>query len=253
MVGSGPAGLSAAYYLRKLGHSVTIFEALEEAGGILTYGIPPYGCPKTWLRKQVKAIESMGVQFKFKVNVGKDVTLEDLEKDFDAVFCATGAWKQPSLGIKDEELLTSGLEFLTQVNRGLRKITAQKVLVIGGGSVAVDVATSALRLGAKQVTMACLESEAEMPALREEVEQAVKEGIKLMPSWGPSRILKAKGKIAGMELIRCTSVYNSEGKFAPTYDKSVKETVEADQIILAIGQRPNLSYAESIPGRSTGA
>jgi NADPH-dependent glutamate synthase beta subunit-like oxidoreductase len=119
-----------------------------------------------------------------------------------AVFCATGAWKQPSLGLEDENLLTSGLEFLGRVNRGQRNIAAEKVLVIGGGSVAIDVATSAKRMGAKQVTMACLESDAEMPALREEIEQARKEGIKIMPSWGPAGSLKAGGKVSGMELIK---------------------------------------------------
>ena len=156
IVGSGPAGLAASYYLRKFGHKVTVFEAMEEAGGMLNYGIPAYRLPKDVVKKQVKAIQSMGVQFKLKVNAGKDITLEKLRKDFNAVFCATGAWKQSSLRIKDEELLLSGLEFLTQVTRGLRKMTAKKVLVIGGGSVAIDVAVSARRLGVEQVTMVCL-------------------------------------------------------------------------------------------------
>jgi NADPH-dependent glutamate synthase beta subunit-like oxidoreductase len=244
VIGSGPAGLSAAYYLRKLGHSVTIYEAMEEAGGVLAYGIPPYRLPKDIVKKQIKAIESIGVQFKLKVNIGKDITLENLQKEYDAVFCASGAWNQPTLKIKDEELLTSGLEFLTQVNRGLKKLSAKRVLVIGGGSVAVDVALSALRLGA-EVTMSCLESRPEMPALPDEIEQAIKEGIKLMPSWGPSVVIKENGKISGVELVRCTSVFNSEHKFAPVYDNRIKKTVEADQVILAIGQRPNLSYAES--------
>ena len=244
VVGSGPAGLSAAYFLRKLGYEVTVFEAMEEAGGVLTYGIPAYRLPKEVVKKQVKAIAGMGVQFKFKVKIGKELQLSELEKEYAAVFCATGAWKQPSLGLADEQLLTSGLDFLTEVNRGLRKLKARKVLVIGGGSVAVDVALTALRMGVPEVTMACLESEAEMPALKDEIEQARKEGVQLKPSWGPSRIIKTRGKVSGMELIKCTSVYNSEGKFAPQYDKSITERVEADQIILAIGQRPDLAYAQ---------
>jgi CO/xanthine dehydrogenase FAD-binding subunit len=117
--------------------------------------------------------------------------------------------------------------------------------VIGGGSVAVDVALTAVRMGVPDVTMACLESEAEMPALKDEIEQALKEGVQLKPSWGPSRIIKTRGKVSGMELIKCTAVYNSEGKFAPQYDKSITEKVDADQIILAIGQRPDLAYAQA--------
>jgi NADPH-dependent glutamate synthase beta subunit-like oxidoreductase/CO/xanthine dehydrogenase FAD-binding subunit len=244
VVGSGPAGLSAAFYLRRLGYGVTIFEAREEAGGILTYGIPPYRLPKDLVRRQVEAVLRTGVQVKLNTAVGKDVTLAGVKRKFDAVFCATGAWKQPVLGLKGEELLTSGLEFLSKVNRGLRESPAGRVLVIGGGSVAFDVATCALRLGSNEVMVACLESEAEIPAQKEEIEQALKEGIKVMPSWGPRRVLKKKGRLAGMELVRCTSVFDSQGKFAPVYDESVRETIEADRVILAIGQKPDLSYAE---------
>jgi NADPH-dependent glutamate synthase beta subunit-like oxidoreductase/CO/xanthine dehydrogenase FAD-binding subunit len=245
VVGAGPAGLTAAYYLRQLGHKVTIYEALEEAGGVLTYGIPPYRLAKDVVRQQVQAIERTGVEIKLKVRVGQDIQLPDLEKQYDALFLATGAWKQTSLNIADEELLTSGLEFLSRMNRGLDKIEAKRVLVIGGGSVAVDVATSALRMGAEQVTMACLESREEMPALADEIEQALKEGIQLMPGWGPRQILKENGKAVGMELKRCTAVYNAEHRFAPLYDENVREKVAADLIILAIGQRAVLSYAEA--------
>jgi NADPH-dependent glutamate synthase beta subunit-like oxidoreductase len=244
VIGSGPAGLSASYYLRKLGYRVTVFEGKEKAGGVLTYGIPSHRLPKDVVSRQIQAIENSGVRFKFGVNVGKDITLEDLQKRYSAVFCATGAWESSGLGIPNERLLNQGLVFLEKINRGLRRIKARKVLVIGGGSVAMDVATSALRVGAQEVTVACLETRDEMPALPGEVEQAVKEGIRLMPSWGPSRVLKAKGKLSGMELIRCTSVFDSEHRFAPAYDRSVKDTVEADLIILAIGQKPNLSYAK---------
>ena len=243
VVGAGPAGLAAAFYLRKLGYGVTVLDSREESGGILAFGIPPYRLPKDIVKKQLKAIMDMGVQFKFKVNVGKDVTLDELQRDYAAVFCATGAWQQSKLGVADESLLTPALDFLARVNRRLKKLTAQKVLVIGGGSVAIDVATSALRLGSKEVTMVCLESREEMPAPAEEVEQALKEGLKLMTSWGPAKVLKVNGKLGGMELVRCTSVFNREGRFAPTYDNSIKEKVEADQVILAIGQKPDLSYA----------
>ncbi|HSW56846.1 MAG TPA: FAD-dependent oxidoreductase, partial [Dehalococcoidales bacterium] len=245
VVGSGPAGLAAAYYLRQLGYRVTVFEALEKAGGVLTYGIPAYRLPRDVVEKQVKAIAGTGVQFKYNVIVGVDITLADLHKDYDAVFLASGAWKQPALSIPDEELLTPALDFLAQVSRGLRKISAQKVLVIGGGSVAMDVATTVKRLGIEDVTVACLESRAEMPALHEEVEQAIAEGIRIRPSWGPARIIKTNGKLSGMELMRCLSVFNGEGRFAPTYDINLKETLEADMIILAIGQRPDLAYVGS--------
>ena len=245
VVGSGPAGLSAAYYLRKLGYGVTVFEAKAKAGGVLTYGIPSYRLPKDVVSRQVQAIENSGVKFKFGVNIGEDITLDNLQKKYSAVFCATGAWSSSGLGLPNEGLLNQGLDFLEKINRGLRRISAKKVLVIGGGSVAMDAATSALRLGAQEVTVACLESRDEMPALPEEVEQAVKEGIRLMPSWGPLHVLKTKGKLSGMELIRCTSVYDGEHRFAPAYDRKVKDVVETDLIILAIGQKPNLSYAET--------
>ncbi len=245
IVGSGPAGLSAAYYLRRLGHSITVFEPKEEPGGILTYGIPSYRLQKDVVRRLIKAIEGMGIQFKLGVNIGEDVTLEDLQRDYDAVFCATGAWEQPSLGIEGEELLTTGLEFLTQVNRGLREVTAKSLLVIGGGKVAIDVAITARRLGVEQVILACLECREEMPASEEEVEQAINEGIDILPSWGPYRVLKEKDKVSGMELVKCTSVYDSEGKFSPTYDNGVTKVVEVDQVMLATGQKPDLSFLET--------
>jgi NADPH-dependent glutamate synthase beta subunit-like oxidoreductase/CO/xanthine dehydrogenase FAD-binding subunit len=246
IVGSGPAGLAAAYYLRQMGYPVTIFEAKAEAGGVLTYGIPPYRLPKDVVKKQIQAIQNMRVQIKLNTTLGKELSIEALQRDYVAVFIATGAWKQTSLKIPDEELLTSGLEFLSQVNQRLRKLSAQKVLVIGGGSVAMDVATSARRLGVKEVTLACLESREEMPALAEEIEQAIQEGVQLKPSWGPSRVLKEKDELRGIELVRCTSVYDKDHRFSPIYDKSVTEKVEADQIILAIGQRPDLAYAEGV-------
>jgi NADPH-dependent glutamate synthase beta subunit-like oxidoreductase/CO/xanthine dehydrogenase FAD-binding subunit len=245
VIGSGPAGLSAAYYLRKLGYPVTVFEAKEKAGGLLTYGIPSYRLPKDVVCRQIRAIENSGAQFEFGVTVGKDITLEALRKKYDAVFCSTGAWKSSVLGLPNEVLLEQGLDFLEKFNSGSGRLNAEKVLVIGGGSVAMDVATTALRAGAQEVTVACLESREEMPALPEEVDQAVKEGIKLMPSWGPSRVLRAKGRLTGMKLIRCISVYDDGHRFSPAFDRTTHQTVEADRIILATGQKPDLSYAET--------
>lgn len=248
IIGSGPAGLSAAYYLSTSGHYVTVFDRMEEPGGMLAYGIPAYRLPKDVVRRQVEAIKNMGIEFKTKANVGKDVTLEGLKNDFDSVFIACGAWSQPSIGLKGEVLTKSGLEFLTNVNRGVKEVPGKRVLVIGGGNVALDVAITASRLGAEDVTLACLECREEMPAFEEEINQAIEEGVKLMPSWGPSRVLASNGKVNGMELVRCTSVFDQECRFAPTYDHSVTEVVAADQIIMAVGQTADLSFID--PKRS---
>jgi len=248
IIGSGPAGLSAAYYLRMSGHRVTVFDKMEEAGGMLAYVIPAYRLPKDIVRRVVKAIENTGVEFKCKVDVGKDVTLDALKRDFDNVFIANGAWNPVSIGLEGEESTRFGMEFLTNINLGVREIPGKKVLVIGGGNAAADVAISALRLGAEEATMACLESQEEMPALPWEIELALEQGVKLMPSWGPHRVLKSDGKVRGMELVRCTSVFDDQGRFVPSYDKAVKETVEADQIMMAVGYATDFSFIK--PGSS---
>lgn len=245
IVGSGPAGLSAAYYLRRLGYRVTIFDRMGEPGGMLAYAIPAYRLPKDIVRRVIKALEHMGVEFRLKVDVGKDITVPELKKDFDSIFLASGAWRRPLIGLEGEELTKSGLQFLTDVNRGVRESPGEKVLVIGGGNVAADAGITALRLGAREVTLACLESLEEMPALPSDIEQAVEEAIKLMPSWGPHRIIKSDGKVKGMELVRCTSVFDKEGRFAPCFDDAVKETVEADRIIMAVGQSADLAFLAS--------
>jgi NADPH-dependent glutamate synthase beta subunit-like oxidoreductase/CO/xanthine dehydrogenase FAD-binding subunit len=244
VVGSGPAGLSTAYYLRMAGHRVTVFDKMEEAGGLLTYVIPAYRLPKDIVRRSIKAIENIGVKFKLKVDIGKDITLDNLKENFDRVFIATGAWNPLSIGLDGEESTIFGMEFLANILRGIRQTPGKKVLVIGGGNAAIDVAISSLRLGAEEVTMACLECMEEMPALPWEIEQAIEENVKLMPSWGPHKVLKSNGKVTGMELIRCTSVYDKKGLFAPCYDDTVKETVEADCIIMAVGYVTDLKFAE---------
>jgi NADPH-dependent glutamate synthase beta subunit-like oxidoreductase/CO/xanthine dehydrogenase FAD-binding subunit len=241
IVGSGPAGLSAAFYLRKSGHQVTVFEKMKKPGGMLFYGIPPYRLPEEIIRKQIKVLENIGVEIKLEVDVGKDISIEDLNKKFDSLFLACGVQKQSTMGIEGEELLLSGLEFLSKARLGTAEVPP-KVLVIGGGNVAVDVATVALRLGANEVHVASLESLEEMPAFRSEVDVAVAEGVNLLPSWGPGRIIEANGKVAGMELVQCTSVYDDKGIFSPAFDHNVKKIVYADEIILAIGQKSDLSF-----------
>jgi NADPH-dependent glutamate synthase beta subunit-like oxidoreductase len=244
IIGSGPAGLSAAYYLRMAGHRVTVFDKQEEAGGMLTYVIPAYRLPKDVIKRAVKAIENTGVEFKLKVDVGKDITLHDLQRDFDCVFIASGAWNPVSIGLEGEELARFGLDFLININRGVKEIPGKRVLVIGGGNAAVDVAVTALRLGAEEAIMACLESEEEMPALPWEIELAVEQGVKMMNCWGPLRVLSADGNVKGMELVQCTSVFDERGCFAPTYNREVHETVVADQILMAVGYATDFSFLE---------
>ena len=243
IVGAGPAGLSAAYYLRAAGHAVTVLDAQAEAGGMLAAGIPAYRLPTEVLRRQVEAYHRMGIQFRLGRPVGEGTTsLAALRRRYDAVFLGTGAWKEKRLGLEHEEHLDSGLELLAGARRKAVTRVGRRVLVIGGGNVAVDVAISALRLGAEKVVMACLERRDQLPAFPEDVEQAQREKVEILPSWGPSRVLLRDGSLAGMELVRCTHVFDPQGRFAPTFDASTRTTVEADQVLRAIGTGIDLSF-----------
>ena len=252
IVGAGPTGLTAAYFLRQAGHDVTVLDQMPEAGGMLTYSIPSYRMPKDVMAAQVRALEGMGIRFELGAALGNDgASLEDLRKRFEAVFLATGLWNGKSLRLEKGELLDSGLKFLIGVQMGgsAKPKVGKRVLVIGGGSVAVDVALTARRLGASEVSMACLESLETMPAIAEDVEQALEEGIAILPSWGPHRVLEQDGKLTGMELVRCTTVFDKDGRFAPAFDAAVASIVTADQVLVAIGQAADLSYAQ--PGFKT--
>jgi len=252
IIGSGPAGLAAAYYLRLAGHRITVFDRMEEAGGLLRYVIPSYRLPKDIVTRTVKMLENIGIEFKLKADIGKKITLKNLKKQYDAVFIGTGAWDPVSIGLDGEKSAKFGLEFLANVQKGLKKALGKKVLVIGGGNAAIDVAITSLRLGTEEVTMACLESREEMPALPWEIEQAEEENVKIMPSWGPHKILKSRGKVVGMELIRCTSVFDKAGGFAPVCDETVNTTVEADVIVMAVGYATDLKFAEGVVNTSRG-
>ncbi len=246
VVGSGPAGLTTAFYLRKQGHGVTVFESRRQAGGMMRYGIPSYRLPWDVLDKEIQEILDLGIQLKLGQTLGKEFTLDQLkEEGFDAVFLGIGAQLSRRIHIDGSELpdVLWGVDFLGQIAEGEQIKLKEKVIVIGGGNVAVDVALSALRCGAKEVTMACLESREEMPAHRWEIQGALEEGIRLLPSWGPEKVLKDNGNVTGVELVRCTSVFDDKGNFCPAFDDA-KETIRGDQVIMAIGQASDLSFLE---------
>lgn len=243
VVGSGPAGLAAAYYLRMAGHQVTVFDRLPRAGGMLAYAIPAYRLPRKLVGAQAAALEAIGIVFKFNTEIGgKGMSLRSLRGKYDSVFLATGAWAQKNIRLEKSELLTSGMAFLTEG----KPAVGRSVLVIGGGNVAVDVAVTARRAGARKVTMVCLEARDTMPAFPAEIAEAVKAGVRILAGWGPQRVLEAGGKVKGLEFVACTSVLDAEGRFNPCFDAARKQTVKADQVILAIGQSAELAYAAGI-------
>ena len=247
VVGAGPAGMTAAYFLRKAGHRVTLIDRMAKPGGMLAYAIPSYRLPKEVVLKQACALERMGVLFKLNAEAGGGgLSLKALRKKYDAVFLSTGAWRAKLLELEKAELLQSGLRFLIDIQRGAAPAVGRRVLVIGGGSVAVDVAISALRLGAAEVSLACLESDKEMPAVPEDLEQANREKVKILTSWGPLKVVAEGKALKGLELVRCTSVFDAEGRFKPVFDPKITLKVEADQVLLAIGQAAELDYAREL-------
>ena len=243
IIGGGPGGLTAAYYLRKAGHDVAVFERQPKAGGVMRYGVPHYRLPKDVVDAVVSAIEGMGVTIKCGVNVGKDITVEEIDEKFDGVFFGTGAWKQPILGIGGEDLALFGLNFLTEVNTYLEKTIGNDVLVCGGGNVAMDVALTAKRLGAKKVTLICLEQRHEMPASSEEIERAEEEGVVIYNGWGLGNVITdANGKVTGLESKRCVSVRDANKRFNPVYDENDRKVYQSDYIILATGQAVDVGF-----------
>ncbi|MHB9116132.1 MAG: FAD-dependent oxidoreductase [Thermoleophilia bacterium] len=252
VVGSGPAGLTAAFYLRKKGHAVTLVESREEAGGMLRYGIPAYRLPQEVLDKEIGDILAMGVDFRPNIALGEQVTLEQLHADNDAVLLAVGAQQSRKVKLEgaDHPDVLWGVEYLADVRAGKDVRLKDRVAVVGGGNVAVDVALTALRTGATSVVLVSLESREEMPAFEWEVEEALQEGVELVPSWGPGRIITLPGEDGGgsvvtaMELVRCTSVFDDSGGFCPLFSDEQRE-LACDQVILAIGQSTDLSFLDA--------
>ena len=248
VVGSGPAGLTAAYYLRGKGHGVTVFEAASEPGGMLLYGIPRYRLSYDVARRDINEILARGIELRTNTPVGpaSGLSLAKLRGEYDAVFVAVGAQMSKRIKIEGSERqgVLWGLDFLREVNLGSWPgAPLGRVVVIGGGNVAIDVALTARRLGATEIQIACLESRAEMPAFESEIAQACEEGAVLHPSWGPKRVL-ANGKVTGIELVRCTRVFDESGRFNPSFDPSVTTVIEADTVILTIGQSTDFSFLE---------
>jgi formate dehydrogenase (NADP+) beta subunit len=280
IVGSGPVGLSAANDLALKGYSVTIFEAASVAGGMLSLGIPEYRLPRSVVEAQIREILETGdVTLRTNQAAGREFTIRQLRETFDAVVLAVGAHRSRDLSIPGVDLdgVHKGIDFLLNANLGYRFSIGKRVAVIGGGNVAMDVARSAarevlkqhqpgeaepiteniaavathemvdislsaLRLGAREVSIVCLERRAEMPAALEEVEEAEVEGIILRDGLGPKRILGKDGRVIGLETIRTKSVFDANGRFNPTFVENSEASLECDTVILAIGQAPRLDF-----------
>ncbi|MBW1869077.1 MAG: FAD-dependent oxidoreductase, partial [Deltaproteobacteria bacterium] len=247
VIGSGPAGLSTAYFLARKGYGTTVFEKLPVVGGMMAVGIPEYRLPRDILAAEIQIVQDMGVEIKTDVEFGQDITVDSLkEEGFKAVFLATGLHKSRALNIEGEDLpgTLEGVEFLRNAALGSAPQLGKKVIVIGGGNVAIDVALTAKRVGAEEITLVCLEKREEMPAWDYEVEEALEEGITIINSLGPKRFLEEEGKFSGVEFIACTSVFDDQCVFNPSYDETDISTLEGGTVIVAIGQAADLSFAE---------
>ena len=282
VVGGGPVGLSAAHDLALMGYSVTIFEASPVAGGMLYLGIPEYRLPRSVVEAQVREILETGdITLKLNAAAGRDFTVGELRNQgFDAVLIAVGAHKSRDLSIPGVDLdgVHRGIEFLLNVNLGYKFTIGKNVLVIGGGNVAMDVARSAarevlrqhdipgeitpsdenlqavaahemmdislsaLRMGAREVGLVCLEQREEMPAALEEIEEAETEGIIMHPGFGPKRVLGRDGRVVGLECLKTKSVFDENRRFNPAFYENSETQFECDTVILAIGQAPNLDF-----------
>lgn len=285
VIGSGPAGLSAAHDLALLGYAVTVFEAAPIPGGMLHLGIPEYRLPRDVLQAQIREILDLGPELRLNVRLGKDFTIADLRaQGYKAILLAFGLHRSRDLSIPDNDLdgVVKGIDFLLNVNLGYRFSIGKKVVVIGGGNVAIDVARSALRqqqkmtlealstsllpdslnesemsvalkelmdvsraalrMGAREVHLVCLESREEMPAFGEEVEEGLQEGLKIHPSLGPKQFVGKNGKLSGLETIRCTSVFDANHRFNPVFEAGSESVIPCDTAILAIGQTSDVSF-----------
>jgi NADPH-dependent glutamate synthase beta subunit-like oxidoreductase/coenzyme F420-reducing hydrogenase delta subunit/Pyruvate/2-oxoacid:ferredoxin oxidoreductase delta subunit len=249
IIGSGPAGLTAAHDLIRMGYRPTVFEALSEPGGMLRVGIVSYRLPRDILDREIEDLEKLGVEIKTGCRIGVDVSIEKLfSKGYKSVFLSTGAHGARKLNIEGENIkgVVDGVTFLREVNlKGKFKLN-KNVIVIGGGNVALDCARAALRVGAKKVKVVCLESREEMPSHEWEILEAIEEGIDLMPSLGPKRILGKDGRVTGLETLKVKHVFDEMGRFNPAFHEGTEGKVTGDSMIVAIGQMAEEGYLEGV-------
>ena len=245
VIGAGPAGAQAAVDLAKDGHEVAIYEKLKFAGGMMRVGIPEYRLPRNIIEFEYSFLKKLGVTFYMGVEVDKDISFADLTSRYDAVVVANGAHRgsvPPIKGAKTEDGqstpgITNAVDFLREVSLNSKSVTAgQEVLVIGGGDVAMDCARTAVRLGSGNVSIVSLEKEEELPASKHEQSGAREEGIVFHCGWGGEEILSSGGRVSGFKLKKCTAVFDSEGKFSPSYNNEKME-LECDMLIFATGQQ----------------
>lgn len=240
VIGAGPAGLSCAYYLAVKGYKPTVFEKHGRPGGMMTYGIPSYKLEKDVIEAEIDVLRELGVEIKCGVEVGKDVTLPELrEQGFQAFYIAIGCQggKIPPVPGTDAEGIDIAVSFLSNAAVEQKQKMEGKVVIVGGGNVAVDCARTAYRLGGKDTAMFCLESREEMPASEEEIRDTLKDNIEIHNGWGPKEIIKNdEGRVSAVVFKKCTAVFDADGKFSPRYDEEELLTVECDNVIFAIGQ-----------------
>ena len=238
IIGGGPAGLSCAYYLATMGYKPTVFERNEKPGGMLRYGIPSYKLEKEVIDAEIDIMREIGVEIKCGVEVGKDITIAELRKQgYKGFYVAIGCQGGRLPGIEGETLqgTTTAIDFLHDANCGKVKVKG-KVVVVGGGNVAIDAARVAKRSGASQVTMLSLETEDIMPASQEERFEARDDGVVINPGWGPKEVIGDGKRVTGISFKKCVSVFDEQHRFAPKFDENELLTLEADMVIFAIGQ-----------------
>lgn len=239
IIGGGPAGLSAAFYLAEMGYYPTVFEKNELPGGMLRYGIPSYKLEKDVIEAEIDVMREMGVEIRTGIEVGKDVTIEKLrQQGYKAFYIAIGcsAGRLPDIEGATAEGSMTAIDYLKEANTGNTNY-AGEVVVVGGGNVAIDAARVSIRSGAAKVTQLCLESENQMPASEEERREAAEDGVLIKNGWGPQKVLTENGKVTGIIFKKCVSVFDDENKFHPVYDETQTISISCNRVIFAIGQQ----------------